>query len=163
MGRVAVSSNCAATNSSQQSLPMGARLPSSAMLRKSRSLHPKTARNKGQFIQLFSFPHATQASPTFSPDGKTLAFVSDKDGSPRIYTIPASTSGKRAQATLISKAYKESTCPCWSPDGKKLAYSTKIDGVRQICLYDFAPKRRDNSPTVPTTKKTPHGLQTATT
>lgn len=95
---------------------------------------------KAKPVQLFSFPHATQASPTFSPDGKTLAFVSDKDGSPRIYTIPASTSGKRAQATLISKAYKESTCPCWSPDGKRLTYSTKIDGVRQICLYDFATK-----------------------
>lgn len=95
---------------------------------------------KSKPIQLFSFPHATQASPTFSPDGKTLSFVSDKDGSPRIYTIPASTSGKRGNATLISKAYKESTCPSWSPDGKKLAYSSKIDGVRQICLYDFVAK-----------------------
>jgi len=44
--------------------------------------HPETG-GVGKPVQLFSFPKATQASPTFSPDGSRVAFVSDKDGSPR--------------------------------------------------------------------------------
>jgi TolB protein len=91
----------------------------------------------GKPIQLFSYPHSTQASPTFSPDGSKIAFVSDKDGSPRIYIIPAVHTPKRATPHLITKQNKENSCPAWSPDGKKLAYSAKTKGTRQIWIYDF--------------------------
>jgi len=88
--------------------------------------------------QLFSFPRSTQGSPTFSPDGTKIAFVSDKDGSPRIYWIPSTPKGSRATAHMITKKNKESTCPAWSPDGTKIAYSAKTKGIRQIWIYDFA-------------------------
>lgn len=91
---------------------------------------------QGKPIQLFSYPKATQASPTFSPDGSQIAFVSDKDGLPRIYVIPAEAAKKRADARLITKQKRESSCPNWSPDGTKIAYSAKTDGVRQIWFYD---------------------------
>jgi TolB protein len=88
-------------------------------------------------IQLYAYPRATQASPTFSPDGTKLAFVSDKDGMPRIYTISTRSERRRATPLLLTKQTKESTCPAWSPDGKKIAYSAKINGTRQIWIYDF--------------------------
>ena len=91
----------------------------------------------GKPVQLFSYPRSTQASPTFNPSGSQLAFVSDKDGSPRIYVIPTSVTKQRADATLITKKNSESSCPSWSPDGTKLAYSAKTKGVRQIWIYDF--------------------------
>lgn len=94
----------------------------------------------GKPMQLFSYPRSTQASPTFSPDGTRLAFVSDKDGWPAIYVIPTSFSGKRATPMMVTKANKENSCPAWSPDGKKLAYSAKTKGVRQIWIYDFVSK-----------------------
>lgn len=94
----------------------------------------------GKPVQLFSYPHSTQASPTFSPDGSKVAFVSDKDGQMRIYVIPVASSGKRADAVLITKQNRENSCPSWSPDGRKLAYSAKTNGVRQIWIYDFASK-----------------------
>ncbi|MBI2742295.1 MAG: Tol-Pal system protein TolB [Chlamydiales bacterium] len=92
----------------------------------------------GKPQQLFSYPHSTQASPTFSPDGTKVAFVSDKDRSMRIYVIPATGSGRRANPQLITKQNSENSCPSWSPDGRKLAYSAKTGGVRQIWIYDFA-------------------------
>lgn len=91
----------------------------------------------GTPVQLFSYPRSTQASPTFSPDGKKIAFASDKDGSTRIYIIPSERSDKRAAAQLISKKNRENSCPSWSADGTKLAYSAKTDGIRQIWIYDF--------------------------
>ena len=92
---------------------------------------------QGKPVQLFSFPRSTQASPTFSPDGSKIAFVSDKDGSPRIYLLPAVFHEKRGNPVMISKRNTENSCPSWSPDGKKIAYSAKTKGTRQIWIYDF--------------------------
>lgn len=95
---------------------------------------------KGKPRQIFAAKKATQGSPTFSPDGKRLAFVTNKDGSPRIHVmdIPAlGTPLKDIKAQLLTKHSQESTAPTWSPDGSKLAYCAKINGVRQIWVYDF--------------------------
>ncbi|MBX9924478.1 MAG: Tol-Pal system protein TolB [Rhabdochlamydiaceae bacterium] len=100
-------------------------------------IHPDTGRT-GTPKQLFSYPKSTQASPTFSPDGSKIAFVSDKDGAARIYTIPTEAGSSRPTANLITKKSRESSCPSWSPDGKKLAYSAKTEGTRQIWIYDFS-------------------------
>jgi len=100
------------------------------------SIQPETGRT-GAPVQLFSYPRSTQASPVFSPNGAKIAFVSDKDGSPRIYWIPSETQGKRPQAHMITKKNRENSCPSWSPDGTKIAYSAKTEGVRQIWIYDF--------------------------
>lgn len=100
-------------------------------------LKPETGQT-GTPSQLFSYPRSTQASPTFSPDGSKIAFVSDKDGATRIYWISSEIQQKRPTAHLITKKNRESSCPCWSSDGKKLAYSAKTGGIRQIWIYDFS-------------------------
>lgn len=110
----------------------------------------------GKPQQLYSYPGSTQASPTFSPDGGQIAFVSDKDGTPRIYIIPSQTSNnKRAKPILISKQNRENTCPNWSPDGKKIAYSAKTNGVRQIWIYDFETEQELQLTTGPGNKENP--------
>lgn len=100
------------------------------------SLDPETGKTSTP-KQLFSYPRSSQGSPTFSPDGSRVAFVSDKDGSPRIYIIPSEAKKTRSTAQLLTKKNKENTCPSWSPDGTKLAYSAKTEGTRQIWIYDF--------------------------
>lgn len=98
----------------------------------------------GKPQQIFSTHLATQGTPTFSPDGNQIAFVSNKDGSPRIYlmNIPApGASLKDIKATMISKINRENSAPTWSPDGTKLAYCAQTNGVRQIWIYDFEKKQ----------------------
>lgn len=94
----------------------------------------------GKPQQIFATHLATQGTPTFSPDGRQIAFVSNKDGSPRIYVmdIPApGASLKDIKATLITKNNRENTAPSWSSDGSKLAYCAANGGTRQIWIYDF--------------------------
>lgn len=110
----------------------------------------------GKPIQLFSYPRSTQGSPTFSPDGKKIAFVSDKDGSPRIYIISSTVNNqRRPEAHLISKVNRENICPVWSPDGKKIAYSAKTNDVRQIWIYDVEKKEERQLTTGPGNKENP--------
>jgi TolB protein len=100
------------------------------------TLYPESG-SAGKPVQLYSYPRSTQASPTFSPDGSKLVFVSDKDSGTRLYVIPTTPSAKRHNAVMLSKKNRENSCPAWSPDGTKLAYSAKTSGIRQIWIYDF--------------------------
>lgn len=95
---------------------------------------------KGKPQQIFSAKQATQGSPCFSPDGKKIVFVSNKDGSPKIYMIAIPLPGsslKDVKATLITKINRENSAPAWSPDGTKLAYCARTKDARQIWIYDF--------------------------
>ncbi|MCB1136466.1 MAG: Tol-Pal system protein TolB [Chlamydiia bacterium] len=95
----------------------------------------------GKPMQIYSSGYATQASPSFSPDGNQVAFVSNKDGTPRIYVMDVPRTRIEQQhpnPILITARNRENTSPAWSPDGAKIAYSSRCDGVRQICIYDVA-------------------------
>lgn len=94
----------------------------------------------GKPIQIFTAKGAANASPTFSPEGNKIAFVSNKDGSPKIYIMDLPSPGaklKDIHPQLISKRCRENSAPSWSPDGKKIAYSAKAQGARQIWIYDL--------------------------
>jgi TolB protein len=90
-------------------------------------------------IQIFSEAGTVQASPSFSPDGTKIAFVSDKSSTPRVYIIDLLSvlrDRKSTELQCITTINRENTSPSWSPDGKKIVYSAKSNGVRQIWLYD---------------------------
>lgn len=121
------------------------------------NFHPKLG-PQGKPRQIFAAPHATQASPVFSPDNSKIAFVSNKDGRPRIYVIDVPKENRvinAPDATLISRESRENTSPTWSPDGSMIAYSAKTDGVRQIWVYDFRLERERQLTQGPGNKENP--------
>jgi len=94
----------------------------------------------GKPRQIYAVPYATQASPVFSPDGKKIAFVSNKDGRAKIYTMEIPKTGqtmKDIHPQVLIKQNRSCTAPCWSPDGTKIAYTSKAKGVRQIWVVDI--------------------------
>jgi dipeptidyl aminopeptidase/acylaminoacyl peptidase len=61
-------------------------------------------------------------SPVWSPDGKTLAFLSSRDGNSQVYLLPMD-GGEARELTHLSTG---SDMVKWSPDGKNLALTSSV-------------------------------------
>lgn len=73
---------------------------------------------------------AHDRNPKWSPDGKYVAFISDKSGEYEIYIRKADGSGPAEQLTKNAETYKYSLQ--WSPDSKKIMWSDKKLRLRYI-------------------------------
>jgi Tol biopolymer transport system component len=74
------------------------------------------------------------AQPDWSPDGRTLAFQSYRDGNYHLWTIAADGTGLR-QLTTGPRDHRE---PRFSPDGTRLVFSADLTGSYGIHLLDLA-------------------------
>ena len=73
-------------------------------------------------------------SPSWSPDGKRIAYVSfESDGLPAIYIHELSTSERRKVTSFAGI----NGAPDWSPDGSRLALTLSRDGNPEIYTLDL--------------------------
>lgn len=79
-------------------------------------------------------------SPAWSPDGKKIAFLSDRDGTTQIHVLWLDTR-EVAQLTHLERSPNELR---WSPDGKMLAFNLFIPDDKQI-LPVRLPKKPDGA------------------
>jgi len=73
---------------------------------------------------------------TWSPDGKSIAFVSNMSGRNNLWLVPAE-GGWPVQLTVSDQ---RQTAPAWSPDGKWIAYQSDYDGDEQWDIFLVSPK-----------------------
>lgn len=88
-------------------------------------------------------------SPTWSPNGSQLTYVSFEARKPQIWTHEVLT-GRR---TLLANFKGSNSAPAWSPDGGSLALTLTRDGNAQIYLLNVSggePKRLSQSDGVDT-------------
>jgi dipeptidyl aminopeptidase/acylaminoacyl peptidase len=88
----------------------------------------------GDAIQLTQ--SGKDSAPSWSPDGKTLAFLSGRDGTSQVYVISME-GGEAKKLTALSTGadlFK------WSPDGKCIAFTSE---VYIDCKDDACNKKRD--------------------
>jgi len=79
---------------------------------------------------------AIDSSPTFSPDGSQIAFVSNRQGSPQIFVMSASGGG----AKRVTFQGKYNQTPRWNPDPKKpfIAFTGRDErGVFDVFYIDI--------------------------
>ena len=72
----------------------------------------------------------------WSPDGKTIAFISNISGRNNLWLVPAE-GGWPMQLTISDQ---RQSAPAWSPDGKWIAYQSDYDGDEQWDIFFVSPK-----------------------
>ncbi len=125
----------------------------------------------GRIVQRISPAHAIQASPSWSPDGKTIYFTSDRSGITNVYSVPFEP-GRTGGLQVLTNVNTGIFYPVVSPDGRWLAgsavlgdgYHVGIVSMDRITPYpadtlsDFAkpkPAPPVDSVTTPATRYSP--------
>lgn len=71
-------------------------------------------------------------APSWSPDGRTIVFVSWRDGNGEVYAMDADGSGPRNLTQHPAKDVR----PAWSPDGRSIAFVSRRDGQSEVYVMD---------------------------
>lgn len=71
-------------------------------------------------------------APAWRPDGRMLAFSSNRAGRYRIYVVGADGRGLRA----VTRGGGADENPAWSPDGRRIAYDSKVGGAFRLFVVD---------------------------
>jgi TolB protein len=106
----------------------------------------------------FSSPESI-ISPTWSPDGRSIAYVSFESRKPVIYVQNMAS----AQRQLLANFKGSNSAPAWSPDGRALAVTLSLAGGSQLYLINASggpPQRITQSQSIDTEPRfAPDGQQ----
>ena len=76
-------------------------------------------------LNLTNHEMTNEQSPAWSPDGRQIAFSSNRDGNFDIYVMDSD--GKNVR-NLTKHGRRDHQIPTWSPDGRQIAFSSNRDG-----------------------------------
>lgn len=75
---------------------------------------------------------ANDSLPVWSPDGRQIVFVSDRDGNREIYRMSADGS----QQVNLTKHAADDWTPSWSPDGQQVVFASFRDGNWELYIMN---------------------------
>ena len=95
----------------------------------------------GSVRNLTRTPGIREKNVAWSPDGRWIAYVSDRTGEDEIYITPHDGMGKEQQVTSGYKGFKYGLV--WAPDSKKIAWSDKDVRLWYVDINEKKPVQVD--------------------
>ena len=84
---------------------------------------------------------ADNLTPSYAPDGRRLAFMSTRAGTPQIYAMDADGTDQSVLVPFDGGETGASFAPDWSPDGTTIAFGRDAAGGRQLFTWQIGTGR----------------------
>ncbi|HIZ85327.1 MAG TPA: PDZ domain-containing protein [Candidatus Coprenecus stercoravium] len=91
---------------------------------------------EGAVYNLTSTPGAHERNPVWSPDGSTIAYISDESGEYQIYVMPYDDPSARRSITSFTDGYPDLLS--WSPDSRTLYFTDEKNQLYALDVEDGA-------------------------
>jgi Tol biopolymer transport system component/DNA-binding winged helix-turn-helix (wHTH) protein len=110
-----------------------------AVLLLSPTAHRRSNREDPWGVRQFTFLSGLQRSPSWSPDGRAVVFVSDKSGQPGLWIQRID----EPHAVPLTNTAAGASSPDWSPDGRWIAFRSEADagGLFVVSANGGTPRR----------------------
>lgn len=95
----------------------------------------------GNVVRLTSNARSDYA-PEWSPDGRRITFLSDREGPPEVYIMNADGSGQASLTAHLPKARRERGNPHWNHDGQRILFDSDLGTDRS---YHIVSMRADGT------------------
>lgn len=132
-GKRRLLANFRGSNSAPSWSPDGRQLVAALAITGNTQIHLIDA-NGGGTPRRLTQSASIDTEPVFSPDGRSIYFVSDRGGSPQIYRMSAQGDNPQ-RLTFVGS---ESTSPAPSPDGRWLAFISRVSGGDRLHVMELA-------------------------
>lgn len=90
-------------------------------------------KNDGTGVLRLTNDLAMDVWPVYSPNGKAIAFTSNRTGSYNVFVINEDGTGLKN----ITNNKAINNFAAWSPDGKKIAFISNIQGSYEVYIHSF--------------------------
>ncbi|HUA16087.1 MAG TPA: PDZ domain-containing protein [Verrucomicrobiae bacterium] len=92
---------------------------------------------EGSIRDLTRTPGIRERDATWSPDGRWIAYLSDRTGEYELYVTPQDGMGQEQRITFDGKMFR--LAPTWSPDSRKLLFADKEARLFYVDVKDKKP------------------------
>jgi Tol biopolymer transport system component len=111
-------------------------------------IYTMTLSSNGQVTDLtrITTSGADDFQPVVSPDGKRIAFASDRDGDFDLYVMKAAPESATNRPVKLTRSALRDQSPDWSPDGSRLTFTRGQPLANEVMAMNAAPEGRTNKP-----------------
>ena len=89
----------------------------------------------GTGVTRLTSPGAVDQDPDWSPDGRRIVFVSDREGANGVWVIDKDGTGATRLTTTDPRAVQSEAAPKWSPDGKQIAFVHAVPSTNRRGIF----------------------------
>ncbi len=100
---------------------------------------PNGEPGSGSIGEVLAFAGVSDYQPSWSPDGRSVAFISDRLGKNQLFVAEEG----EPRLVPLPSALSDPEDPTWSPDGSALAFSGALAGNRDVFVFQVGVEREN--------------------